>query len=67
MSSAHTEKKIQGRFKTAAIYRREKGKIEERAEGRSQTTLRHQEDLCDKGKGMLKDNNKEYTLHLSSN
>lgn len=65
------EKKFRGRFKTAAIYKKEKGKIEVKGteEGRSQGTfsLRHQEDLYDKGEGMLEDNYKECTLHLLSN
>lgn len=58
--SYREKKKFRGQFKIAAIYKKKKGKIEDRGteEGRSQGTfsLIYQEDLYDKGKGVLKDN-----------
>lgn len=64
-------KKFRGQFKTAATYKNEKGKIEDRGieEWRSQGnfSLSHQEVLFDKGEGVLEGSYKEYTLHLSSN
>lgn len=53
-----------------AVYKKRKGKIGERdtEEGRSQRILRLrlQEDLYDKGKGMLEDKRQDCTLHLLS-